>query len=299
MLATMLGAAPDTVTVPEATFKWPLMGLLDDELTAPAAAVQAELSRHWQFPAWHAADVLPTLSGRVGFATVMDRLATAYADHVGTDATTWIDHTPGNIRYVSTLLAAFPDARVVHLVRDGRAATASVLPLEWGPSSVPEAAAWWSTAVAQGLAAQHRHPDRVTMVRYEDLVEDPAAALGPLCDFLELPTSPAMVAGGRYAPPKWTHDMHQLVGRQPDRSRIDGWRTALSDRQVEVFEALTQELLPYLGYPSVHGAAARPPTRAERVGESVARTARRVTDKVRRVRLQRRGFTDADAEVTG
>ena len=64
--------------------------------------------------------------------------------------------------------------------------------------------------------------------------------------------------------------------RQP--SRIDGWRTALTPRQIERFERRVDEFLRYFGYPLLYGIKARPPSRRERVAavfEEVRRQARR------------------------
>ena len=50
----------------------------------------------------------------------------------------------------------------------------------------------------------------------------------------------------------------------PDASRATRWRTALSPRQIEVFEALAAPLLDQMGYSLVYGGNARPPTIGER-----------------------------------
>ena len=48
----------------------------------------------------------------------------------------WGDKTPGYARHMPSIERALPEARFVHLIRDGRDVALSVIPLAWGPDSV-------------------------------------------------------------------------------------------------------------------------------------------------------------------
>lgn len=61
----------------------------------------------------------------------------------------WVEMSPPNLSRATTLLQLFPDARFVHVVRDGRDVAASVVPLAWGPDEHIEALDWWASAVRQ------------------------------------------------------------------------------------------------------------------------------------------------------
>ena len=50
---------------------------------------------------------------------------------------------------LTTSLALYPDARLLHIIRDGRDVARSLLGREWGPSSVAEAAEQWRSGVAR------------------------------------------------------------------------------------------------------------------------------------------------------
>ena len=90
-----------------------------------------------------------------------------------------------------------PDARVVHLVRDGRDVTASLVAASggwghrWAPRSFADAARVWTShvtgareAVVSGLAYLE--------VRYEDLVEDFDGQTRAACGFIGLEWNEAM-----------------------------------------------------------------------------------------------------------
>ena len=55
----------------------------------------------------------------------------------------WIDTTPLNISVADRIHLLLPDARFIHMKRDGRDTVASVLKESWGPSDPIKAMHWW------------------------------------------------------------------------------------------------------------------------------------------------------------
>jgi len=49
-----------------------------------------------------------------------------------------------NVREAQTIMRLFPQARVIHALRDGRDAAASVTSKTWGPGSIGAAIGWWA-----------------------------------------------------------------------------------------------------------------------------------------------------------
>jgi hypothetical protein len=169
----------------------------------------------------------------------------------------WLDHTPKNVRYAHTLFAAFPDARMVHIVRDGRAVAASILPLDWGPNVIDSAARFWAERLAYGLAAELCWPEKIIRVHYEDLIQHSQSTLKALCEHLTISYDPAMSQGRGFQVPSYTAQQHLLVGKAPDPTRIDAWKQQLTPRQIEIFENLTGDLLKTFGYTTDFGLSAR------------------------------------------
>jgi hypothetical protein len=112
------------------------------------------------------------------------------------------EKTPAHLAYVDTLLEWFPDARVVHMLRDPRAIYVSELRRRRSrPESVPyrqlvhvpplfstfvlQQVVWvWRRAIDQHRDYGRRFPDRYTAVRFEDVVRDPRPTLEGLFSFL-------------------------------------------------------------------------------------------------------------------
>ena len=157
--------------------------------------------------------------------------------------------------------AAFPDARVVHVVRDGRAVAASWLRMGWwdgyqGPSKwylgpLPDAyqREWetsgrsfpllaglgWKVLMNAFAAARTAAPDdQWRDLRYEDLVADPRAQAKGLLEFLDL---------------DWTPDFDRGFARcRFEASRVDAFRRDLDARSLELLDASLARHLNRWGY---------------------------------------------------
>lgn len=92
-----------------------------------------------------------------------------------------VEKTPRHVHAAEQIARLLPAARFVYLVRDGRDVADS---LRRRGASLAAGIERWLADNEAGLAALARHPGRVTLLRYEDLVADPAATLAGLCAFL-------------------------------------------------------------------------------------------------------------------
>jgi Sulfotransferase family len=290
LLGAMMGWGEGRLTVPEADFKWELFaaGAVrgdDVDLARAGDLLRADP----KFRLW---GIEPPAVDRIGmpFAEFMSYLVAQHALVRGASAqVAWVDHTPANIRFVPTFNRVLPGARFVHVVRDGRAVAASVIPLDWGPNTASEAARHWALQVAAGLAAAEAlGPDLVHTVRFEDLVLEPERTLKSVCEFAGLEYDDRMVERREYDLPAYTAGQHELVRRRPDPRRVDAWRGVLSPAQVRAFERLTGELLDLLGYPTVYGIRAERQRAAEHYFELAGSATRRVV--LNRVRRQARWY---------
>jgi LPS sulfotransferase NodH len=118
----------------------------------------------------------------------------AFARRVRADAgkARWAEKTPQNIRNLEWILARFPEASVIHIIRDGRDAVCSMRQHPdwrwqggtWRKELVARSIGWyarrWLDDTAAGMA--WRGDPRYVEVRYEDLVADPRAVLHAICD---------------------------------------------------------------------------------------------------------------------
>jgi hypothetical protein len=101
----------------------------------------------------------------------------------------WCEKTPKNVTNVGAILHALPDARFLHVVRDGRDVVTSVYPGRTGYHTSKER---WVRDVSAGL--EHRDDPRVLLVRYEDLVLNFERTVRVVCDHLGEDCPPEVLA---------------------------------------------------------------------------------------------------------
>jgi hypothetical protein len=100
----------------------------------------------------------------------------------------WVDKTPQNIYGAALILAEFPNARIVHILRNPLNVVASML--LGRQVSVPDAHGainYWREAVLIAGTLRAAAPGRVLDMRYEDLVADVPGEMARLLDFAGIP----------------------------------------------------------------------------------------------------------------
>jgi hypothetical protein len=167
--------------------------------------------------------------------------------------TTFVNKRVANNRRIPLLLDAFPDARFVEIVRDGRAVALSLANVDWWPDSV----VWWCGMTPRQWQAEGRDPwelcartwveelhatekglsavperQRQT-ISYEQLVRDPGTTLSGVAVFAGL--DPA--AAGR----SWLDGV-----TFPDRN--EAWRARLDAAAVKTIEGVEGDDLRRHGY---------------------------------------------------
>lgn len=164
------------------------------------------------------------------------------------------DKTPGSVTQIELLAELFPEAKFVHIIRDGRAVALSYLERpEWGPGTMAEAANHWKNRVKRGRnAGKVIGAGRYMEVRYEDVVADPEAVARAVCDFLGLQFEEGML---RYhekskefiASTKDPEAFKNLS--RPITGGLRTWEEEISPGDKHLFEAIAGDLLVELGYP--------------------------------------------------
>ena len=192
-----------------------------------------------------------------------DRLFAATMDEIRrlTGAAVLCEQTPRNIYYAFHLLDAFPDAHVVHVVRDPRAVLASqkrrYRMRELGGSNVPVAEVvrlWlnyhpvtmvrlWLSATREAMAIGG-HP-RVRIVRYEDLVGSPEATVRGLCAALGL-----TYEAGMLNVPHWgSSTVQHRASSGLSAAALDKWREILDGAEIDYCGRKTAAERAHFGYP--------------------------------------------------
>jgi len=258
LLGAMVGAHSECICTPESQFKTRVLRhrLLKKTAGRDVKTVFSLIEKDWRFRIWNISLPSVPFSEIHSYAGLLLFIVHVFAEkNARKHPEIWVDHTPSNIKKENarTLLTLFPDAKFVHIVRDGRAVAASVIPLDWGANTVGRAACSWRKRVSQYCSVESELGSRrVKRVHYEELVREPEKTMRELCSFLGIAYQPAMKGGKGFHVPDYTANQHSLIGSRPDSKKIEAWRQLLSSRQVEIFESIAGNLLAELGYELMH-----------------------------------------------
>jgi len=125
-------------------------------------------------------------------ALILDSFYRDHGEQSGDEFTGWGDKTPINTFIMDPIISVFPDARFVHMLRDGVDVVMSSLKYGVQPS-LEHMARRWKEAVEVVDGFSKRYPERCCEVRYENLVSDPEAVMEGVCAFLETDFHPEMI----------------------------------------------------------------------------------------------------------
>lgn len=162
------------------------------------------------------------------------------------------EKTPDHDLHAETLLAWYPDCRILWMVRDPRALLASSRKVPFRYVSNPRGIAHrWRRSVG-ALERLSPRDARIMSVRYEDLVHEPLREGSKVFGFVGEPFDPVLLSAERprYAQPHtpW-HEGHQDRARAPvDVASLSRWKEELRPEEIALLELATGRALGRWGY---------------------------------------------------
>lgn len=168
----------------------------------------------------------------------------------------WACKSTFMIEHVADILRYYPDARFIHMVRDGRDVAVSAKSSIFNHYHVFYSAQRWKREQRLGLSWQSRLlPEQILQLKYEELIKDPVGIAGRLCAFLNEPFEETMVEYHRSSEAaksgslsiSWENTSRPVISNNAEK-----FRTHLSEQEVLLFEAVAANELTELGYPVMH-----------------------------------------------
>lgn len=159
----------------------------------------------------------------------------------------WGDKTPYYVMHLPKLLEWFPDAQIVHLIRDGRDVALSLFGRQhdFYVYNSYFAAEYWESYVEKGrIQGRQLPPSQYLELRYEDLLTQPDVTMKTLCAFLGEEFSDELFDVTAVDDPGKTPLVHK-----PLRADNAGkWRSKMSAAQIRAFESVSGKTLREFGY---------------------------------------------------
>jgi hypothetical protein len=270
MLRLMLDAHPQLAIPPETHFVPDLIEAIDGG-AAPERAVEVMQSvRQWGDLHIEPEEVLERFRAldRFEAGPALRSFYAIYAERQ--DKPRWGEKTPAYVRNMRQIERALPEARFIHVIRDGRDVALSRWKRTLGEGEqapASQVAAGWQRRIRRAQK-QGKRLNHYLELRYEDLVTDTEPNLRRIADFIELDWDPVILryyerAGERMAemardlpaadgkptrPGDERMQAHAMTQKPPDPSAMYRWKERMSPEDVAAFDAEAGELLADLGY---------------------------------------------------
>jgi hypothetical protein len=171
------------------------------------------------------------------------------------------EKTPQNVFYLKEILELYPHARIINMVRDPRAILLSQkrkwLRRKMGATFITRKEAFrlrinyhpftlsklWNAAISAGRKFND-HPAVMT-VRFEDILDNPAAIMQDICRHLQIPYHPEMLE----IPQASSSNEADSDEKGIKKERAGNWQKGgLSNEEIAICERTCRENLIYYGY---------------------------------------------------
>jgi Sulfotransferase family len=188
--------------------------------------------------------------GRPTYARLFALMQQQSAERAGKPR--WGDQTGLVEGYADAVLGAYESAVMIHMIRDPRDRYEASLTM-WpeGQLRVGGAAARWIYSARHAVRNAERYGDRYRVVRYEDLVRDPAGVVREVCAFVGERYEPTMLDLGGM--PSYRDKLRAGGEAGPDGSLISDahvgrYRGRIPPSELAFLEARAGTLMRRFGY---------------------------------------------------
>jgi Sulfotransferase family len=279
LLRLMLDAHPQMAIPPETHFIPPLLESFERLRVSPERVMEVVVdspSSGWEDMGLSESELLERLRALKPFNSpdVARAFYAAYAARHGKARVG--DKTPRYVTRMKRIAGALPEARFIHVIRDGRDVLLSlnrrlVELRDSEPVPVERFARRWRRRVKNAHRADLG--ERYMELRYEDLVTATEPTLRRVCERIDLDFDPTMLSyheraaerleemnrdrsreGRRVVSGAERMTAHARTAAPPSAERVYAWKAEMSAEDRRAFDAVAGDLLSELGY-EVEGAA--------------------------------------------
>ena len=203
-------------------------------------------------------DEVAPLIKQPGFAGVIEALICSRAPEKKLLA--WGEKSPGHVFYWKEIKQTYPNAKVVHIIRDGRDVASSIINARMGPKTYFAAAKMWCDYL-DGVAEikQDCSEEDYIEIRYEDLLSEPEENLQKICTTLGVEYSEKMLKFFEKNASYQTDATNlENLNKPLIASNKEKWRKNLSDSDLQEFETVAGQHLSAYGFEPANKLGAMP-----------------------------------------
>jgi glycosyltransferase involved in cell wall biosynthesis len=159
------------------------------------------------------------------------------------------EKSPRHIFYADVIHTIFRNARFIQVLRDPRAAVASMNRFEWFHDDTVLNAAHGREVATEGTRRleQATAPHQRLTLRYEDILGDPECAARAACALLDERFAPEMLEFHETTD-KFLNEVHSPKLLQPVGGDPEEWRQGLSEQELAIIETICRRPMREWGY---------------------------------------------------
>lgn len=252
LLAALLGRNPAIAALPETHFFRILSPAIE---VLPAGSAPRLVERLARMPRLRQLDVrwaevarrLETV-GVLTPANVLRAVLESYAAERGRPRV--LEKTPVHLRHLRDIGRAYPQARIVWIVRHPGGSLNSLRKVAWSSNRLALLALLWNRNVNAAFGQLGGLEDRVYRLYYEDLMAAPSATLQRLHDWLGVPFDPIQLdaAPADAIVQVFERGWKAKVSEAVDGQRAAAWRSELTPQETALILCMTRRNRRRLGY---------------------------------------------------
>ena len=161
----------------------------------------------------------------------------------------WGDQSELLERYTEPILAAYPDARLLQMLRDPRDRYQAVLQKSKRRGGVGVATARWLYSASLAEKYQQKFPEQYRVIRYENMLREPEKTMKEICQFIGETYNPEMLK---------MSDVPRFSGQQTQEedlalsplstAYIGQFQEKLTGFEIAFIEHFSHRLMQHFGY---------------------------------------------------
>ncbi len=167
----------------------------------------------------------------------------------------WAESTPLHLLYLPQIKKLFPNALIIHIIRDGRDVTVSlnkinwIKPLPWDKKrKLLAPALFWRWIVSKGRKYGRRLGGDYMEVHFEDVVQKPQETLARIATFIDHDLDHDRIQQNALGTLRDPNSSFRGDGQEVESNPIERWKTVLSKTEIAQLESVLGELLTETGY---------------------------------------------------
>ena len=169
------------------------------------------------------------------------------------------DKNPKYSSYTKNLIAVFPNAKFIHIIRDYRAHFLSMRNAGFPKAIVSLSSYLWKDSAKNMDRLKNKYPNKIYSLRYEDLVNEPEFYIKQMAAFLEIEHVPEVIEYykkrdefEKIFTKEYLKKYFESLLSPINTSRIDIWRDKLTEREIRIADAMVGSVAEKQGYNRVY-----------------------------------------------